>query len=326
MSKKRLISGIQPTGRMHLGNYLGAIQNWVSLQDQFESFFMIADWHALTSVYENPALLRSDKYELALDLLSAGIDPAKACLFFQSDVFQHAELHLILSMMTPLPWLERVPTYKGKLEQMSDKDLHTYGFLGYPVLQAADILLYQGNVVPVGKDQLPHLELAREIIRRFNFIYKTSLPEPEDCLTHYPTLLGTDGRKMSKSYGNTIPLSDSAEDVEKKVRAMVTDPQRVRRTDPGNPDVCPVFSFHDIFNPTRVSDIRSGCTEASLGCVDCKKECAAMLNLALSGFREKRQIFAADKAQVDASLAQGSAKAKDVASDTMRIVRQAIGV
>lgn len=326
MIKQRLVSGIQPTGRMHLGNYLGAIQNWVRLQQDFDSFFMVVDWHALTSVYENPATLRADKYELALDLLSSGVDSEKACLFYQSDVPQHAELHLILSMVTPLPWVERVPTYKGKMEQVTDKDLHTYGFLGYPVLQTADILLYQGNVVPVGKDQLPHLELAREIIRRFNFIYKTTLPEPEDRLTHYPTLLGTDGRKMSKTYGNTIPLSDSAEEVEKKVRSMVTDPQRVRRTDSGNPSVCPVFSFHEIFNKDRVGDIKAGCENASLGCVDCKKECAGAVNQMLAEFREKRALYSSDKAQVDQYLAKGAEKARDVASDTMRIVRQAIGV
>ena len=326
MRKKRLVSGIQPTGRMHLGNYLGAIQNWVALQNEYDAFFMIADWHALTTLYENTSNLRDDKYALALDLLGAGVDPKKACLFFQSDVPFHAELHLLLSMITPLPWLERVPTYKGKMDEIANKDLHTYGFLGYPVLQTADILLYQGDVVPVGKDQLPHLELAREIIRRFNFIYKTELPEPEDRLTHYATLLGTDGRKMSKSYGNTIPLSDSAEEVEKKVRAMVTDPQRVRRTDPGNPDVCPVFSFHQIFNADRVEPIRTGCQSATLGCVDCKKECAAALNTSLTYFRERRALYAADKAQVETYLAEGKARAIDAASETMTIIRNAVGV
>jgi tryptophanyl-tRNA synthetase len=327
MGKQRLVSGIQPTGQMHLGNYLGAVQNWVALQDEFDAFFMIVDLHALTTVYEDPSALRRRKYELALDLLGAGVDPEKACLFYQSDVRQHSELHLVLSMITPLPWLERVPTYKDKMADIKEKDLHTYGFLGYPVLQAADILLYKGEVVPVGKDQLPHLELAREIVRRFNHLYKTALPEADEKLTKFPVLPGLDGKKMSKSYGNTLPISDSAEDLEKKVLRMVTDPGRVRLTDPGNPEVCPVFAYHKLFSSEdQVSSIDASCRTAAIGCVDCKRQCAASVNHLLSEFRERRARYEGQEALVEEILKKGALRAQEVAEETLSEVRSAIGL
>ena len=327
MGKQRLVSGIQPTGQMHLGNYLGAVQNWVTLQYEYDAYFMIVDLHALTTVYEDPSELRRGKYELALDLLGAGVDPEKACLFYQSDVRQHSELHLVLSMITPLPWLERVPTYKDKMADIKEKDLHTYGFLGYPVLQAADILLYKGDVVPVGKDQLPHLELAREIVRRFNYLYKTALPEAEEKLTQFPILPGLDGKKMSKSYGNTLPISDSAEDLEKKVLRMVTDPGRVRRDDPGDPEICPVFAYHKLFtDASEVSEIDTACREASMGCVDCKRKCAASINGLLSDFRKQRAHYEGQESLVNDILRKGAQKANDVAEQTMSEIRSAIGL
>ena len=328
MTKQKLLSGIQPTGKMHLGNYLGAIQNWVKLQDTYDATLLIVDLHALTTVYDNPARLREDKYNLALDLLAAGVDPQKCCLYYQSDVPEHAELHLVLSMLTPLPWLERVPTYKSKLENLQEKDLHTYGFLGYPVLQAADILLFKADIVPVGEDQLPHLELAREIARRFNHIYKTNLfPEPNSQLTNYPVLPGLDGRKMSKSYNNTIPMSATPEEVTKLVMSMVTDPHRQRRTDPGNPDICPVYTYQKIYNtPQRQSEINQTCRNATLGCVDCKKELAQKLNDSLTKFRQERQRYASDPAEVQNLLTQGAQKARETATQTLTQVKKIIGL
>ncbi len=324
---QRLVSGIQPTGKMHLGNYLGAVKNWLSLQGQYDSYFMIADLHSLTTVYENPAQLRADKLELATDLLAAGIDPNTACLFFQSDVPEHSELHLILSMMTPTPWLTRVPTYKSKIDDIKDKDLDTYGFLGYPVLQSADILVYKADVVPVGKDQLPHLELAREICRRFNHFYGTVFPEPQDMLTEHAVLPGLDGRKMSKSYGNTIPLNETSEQTQKRVMSMFTDPTRLRRTDPGHPESCPVYSFHQTFSdPARTLEIAEQCKTAVLGCVDCKKECAAQVITYLKPFREKREAFSTNPDEVNRLLKQGAEKARGIASDTLKTVKKAIGL
>jgi tryptophanyl-tRNA synthetase len=327
MTSQRLVSGIQPTGKMHLGNFLGAVKNWTELQTQFQSFFMIADLHALTTVYENPAQLKSDKLELATDLLAAGIDPSQACLFFQSDVPEHSELHLILSMITPTPWLTRVPTYKSKIEEISEKNLDTYGFLGYPVLQTADILLYKANVVPVGKDQIPHLELSREIARRFNHFYGPIFPEPQDSLTHFPILPGLDGRKMSKSYNNTIPINETDDETHKRVMSMFTDPTRLRRSDPGHPETCPVYSFHHIFSPEkRQSEIADQCRGAVLGCVDCKKECAAQVIEFLKPVRTKRNTFANDLGEVDRLLKTGAEKARETASVTLKHVHEAIGL
>ena len=239
----RILSGMQPSGRLHLGNLLGALDNWRLLQKDHECFFFVADWHALSTNYEDTSRIKEFVQELLIDWLAAGINPDRAIVFVQSRIPDHAILHLLLSMMIPIPWLERNPTYKEKQEQIQDRDLSTFGFLGYPVLQAADILLYKADAVPVGKDQLPHLELTREIARRFNSLYQPVFPEPKELLTEFPKVVGTDGRKMSKSYGNTINLSDPELVVREKLKTMVTDPARVRRRDPGNPDVCPVFEF-----------------------------------------------------------------------------------
>lgn len=327
MSRKRLVSGIQPTGRMHIGNYVGAISNWVTLQDKYEAFFLIVDLHSLTSVYENPAQLREDKLNLAIDLLASGIDPEQSSLFYQSDVLGHSELHLIFSMMTPLGWLERVPTYKSKLEEIQGKDLNTYGFLGYPVLQAADILLYKGEVVPVGKDQLPHLELAREIGRRFNHLYQPTFPEAQELLTEFALLPGTDGRKMSKSYGNTIPISLPPDEMEKLVLKMMTDPGRARRNDPGNPELCPVFQYHKIFNSKARQDaIDAACRSAEIGCVDCKRNCAESLIETLRGFHQKRTELEKNLDYVSSVLEQGAEKARAIAEETMQDVRRIVGL
>ncbi len=311
---------------MHLGNYLGSVKSWVENQETFSTFLMIADLHSLTSVYENPGALRETKFNLVCDLLALGIDPERCTLFFQSDIPEHSELHLILSMITPLPWLYRVPSYKSKMEDIHDKDLDTYGFLGYPVLQAADILLYKANVVPVGKDQLPHLELTREIARRFNHYYGPVFPEPADLLTQFPTLPGLDGRKMSKSYGNTIPISGTADETQKLVMKMFTDPARIHRSDPGHPDICPVFAYHQIFNKDRVEPIRQGCESATLGCVDCKRECAAQVIDYLAPFRAKRETLSKDPGEIHALMQAGAGKARQVATQTLREVKTAVGL
>ncbi len=327
MTKNRVVSGIQPTGKMHLGNYIGSVASWSILQSEFDAFFMIADWHSLTTLYQDPSQLKSNKTELTIDLLACGIDPEKACLFYQSDVPQHAELHLILSMITPLPWLMRVPTYKGKMQELQDQGLDTYGFLGYPVLMAADILVYKSTVIPVGRDQIPHLELAREICRRFNHLYGEVFPEPQERLTETPVLPGTDGRKMSKSYGNTIPLSDSPEELTAKVLKMMTDPHRIKRADPGNPEICPVFSYHKLFNtPERIAEIDQACRSAQIGCVDCKRDCAKAINQLLEPFREKRNYYLAHEKEVADIMHTGAQKAQKIAGQTMTEVRAKIGI
>ena len=321
----RLVSGIQPTGKMHLGNWMGAVHNWVKLQSTFRSFFFIADLHSLTTIYEDPSQLRQHRIELAKDLFASGIDPNMSTLFFQSDVAEHSELHVVFSMITPLPWLERVPTYKDKIDEIREKDLNTYGFLGYPVLQAADILLYKASAVPVGKDQLPHLELTREIARRFNHFYAPIFPEPSDMITDFPSLPGLDGRKMSKSYGNTIPLSSSSHEVNDLVRSMLTDPARVRKTDPGHPAVCPVFSYHKIFSTSEViSAVEAECKAGQIGCIACKQQCAAAINLQLDPVRERRDQWT-DHAVAEA-LQSGAKTAKTMAAHTMSEVRSAIGL
>src|ERR1035438_3395817 len=270
-SKKRVLSGMRSTGKLHLGNYVGALENWVRMQDEYDCFFFIADWHALTTDYADTSRLKENSVDVLLDWLAAGLDPAKCVMFIQSHVPAHAELHLLFSMITPLGWLERVPTYKEQRENIKDKDLGTYGFLGYPVLQSADILIYKADVVPVGEDQVAHVELTREIARRFNGFYGEVFPEPKSLLTPAPKLPGTDGRKMSKSYGNTIMLTDPEAVVRQKLKTMVTDPARVRRSDPGNPDVCPVGDLHKIFSdPATLAKVNEGCRSARIGCIECK--------------------------------------------------------
>ncbi len=325
---KRVLSGMQPSGLMHLGNHLGALENWKSLQDQYECYFFVADWHALSTNYADTSRIREFSRELLIDWLAAGIDPKRSTLFIQSRIPEHAVLHLLLSMMTPISWLERNPTYKEKQEEIKEKDLSTYGFLGYPVLQAADILLYKPDFVPVGKDQLPHLELTRELARRFNDIYKTQVfPEPKEHLTKFPKVMGTDGRKMSKSYGNTINLSDAEPVVRQKLKTMVTDPARVRRNDPGNPDICPVYDFHKIYSPQTTQDqIDKDCRTATIGCIDCKKLVADRIVERMTPVWDARGRLSKDPAYLNDIVTEGSNKAGDVAKATLHDVNEAMKI
>jgi tryptophanyl-tRNA synthetase len=324
---KRILSGMRPTGPLHLGNYHGALKNWVALQDTYECFYFIADWHALTSDYEDPSAISTNNRLLILDWLSAGLDPEKSTFFVQSHIKEHAELFLLLTMITPVPWLERNPTYKDQIVQLKSKDLSTFGFLGYPVLQAADIIMYKATAVPVGVDQVPHVEITREIARRFNFLYGEVFPEPESLLTETPKILGFDRRKMSKSYKNAIYLSDSHDDVSSKVSKMVTDPQRAKRSDPGNPDVCNVFEFHKQYSDSAtVSQINTECRAADIGCVECKKMMAKELNIALEPIREKRDYYESNPELVNEVIQNGDTKARQVAQKTMAEVRSAIGI
>src|SRR6201987_1099269 len=293
--RKRVLSGMRPTGKLHLGNYVGALQNWVGMQDQYECYFCVVDWHALTTDYADTSKVKENSLEVAFDWLAAGLDPAKSVLFLQSHVPAHAELHLLLSMITPLGWLERVPTYKEQRENIKDKDLGTYGFLGYPVLQAADILIYKGDVVPVDEDQVAHVELTREIARRFNSFYRTKkpvFPAPQSLLTPAAKLPGTDGRKMSKSYNNAILLTDPEPVVRQKLKTMVTDPARGRRSDPGNPDVCPGGDLHKIFSrKEKMAKGNGGWRSAGSGCIECKGWAADPLLRLLSPIQERRRKF-----------------------------------
>ncbi len=328
MSKGRIFSGMQPSGKFHLGNYLGALENWVRLQHDYECIFSIVDLHALTSKYEDTRELPENIHNMALDWLSAGLDPEKNIVFVQSQVKEHAELHLLLSMMTPLSWLERVPTYKDKLQQLGSqgKDINTYGFLGYPVLMTADIILYKADTVPVGEDQIPHLELAREIVRRFNHLYSPVFPEPQAKLSKAPLLPGIDGRKMSKSYGNEIPYAASPDELRARVRLMVTDPQRIKKTDAGNPDVCTVHKFHKIFNLNQIDEISQSCRQAGIGCVDCKKRLAEQMVINLADIHVRRSEYEANPSRVKEILAYGNERARKMAAATMEEVRQAMNL
>ena len=320
---------MRSTGKLHLGNYVGALQNWVGMQDQYECYFFIADWHALTTDYADTSQVKQNSVEVCLDWLAAGLDPERSVIFIQSHVPQHAELHLLLSMITPLGWLERVPTYKEQRENIAEKDLGTYGFLGYPVLQSADILIYKGDFVPVGEDQVAHVELTREIARRFNQFYKLRskevFPEPQALKTKAAKLPGTDGRKMSKSYGNTILLTDAEPVVRQKLKTMVTDPARVRRTDPGNPDVCPVGDLHKIFSDTETNaKVDVGCRSAGIGCIECKSWAADSLVRILSPMQERRKKYEQNPRLAWDILEAGSERARKVASATMNEVRDAM--
>jgi tryptophanyl-tRNA synthetase len=318
---------MRPTGPLHLGHLVGALKNWVALQDTHDCYFTIVDWHALTTEYADPSAIRRYVREVALDWLAAGIDPARSTVFVQSDVKEHAELHLLLSMIVPLPWLERVPTYKEQQEQLQEKDLHTYGFLGYPLLQAADILAYRAQAVPVGDDQVPHLELCREIARRFNHLYGEVFPEPQALLTPAARLPGTDGRKMSKSYGNAIFLTDDAKTLQSKVDAMLTDPQRTHRHIPGNPDVCPVFATHKVFSDSEtVAWAEQGCKTAGIGCRDCKGRLRERLVTVLAPLAERRAAFSAAPERLDTILDDGAETARGVAGETLRLVRSEMGL
>ena len=322
---KRIVSGMRPTGKLHLGHFHGVLSNWLQLQKDYECFFFAADWHSLTTEYADTSGIAESIREMVLDWLAFGIDPQQSVIFCQSRVAQHAELNLILSMITPVSWLERNPTYKEMQENLAAKDLSTFGFLGYPVLMAADIILYKAQKVPVGHDQLPHLEITREIARRFNYLYGNVFPEPEALLTETPKVLGLDGRKMSKSYGNAIFLSETADETRKKVMSMVTDTERPRRADPGEPDRCVAYSLNRTYlSEDQRAEIETACRSAQIGCVDCKKIQAEALVSFLSPLREKRAEIASQAGLVDDILTDGSRKAAEHAATTLAEVRTAI--
>jgi tryptophanyl-tRNA synthetase len=322
-----VVSGTRPTGALHLGHLNGALKNWVQLQNETKCYFFVADWHALTTDYENPAGIRENTHEMILDWMAVGLDPERAVIFRQSEVPEHAELHLLFSMIIPVPWLERVPTYKEQQEQLEGRDLSTYGFLGYPLLQSADILIYKAGAVPVGEDQLPHVELTREVARRFNRLYGDVFPEPKGLVVEAARVPGTDGRKMSKSYGNAVALTDAPDAIYQKLVRMVTDPRRVRRTDPGDPKDCPAFRLHEIYcTPEEREELSIGCRTASIGCVDCKKVMIAHVQAELAPVQQRRSELAAKKDVVADVLAEGRRQAAEAAEATMREVRARMGL
>ena len=327
MTRPRILSGMRPTGPLHIGHLTGALDNWVRLMDTYECFFAIVDWHALTTDYADPKDVRENVLEVATDWLAAGLDPARSTLFIQSLVPEHAELHLLLSMIIPVPWLERVPSYKEQQNQLTEKDLSTYGFLGYPLLQSADIMIYKADAVPVGDDQAPHVEMTREVVRRFNHFYGPVFPEPKTLLTEVPRMPGTDGRKMSKSYGDAVFLKDPPDVVRQKLKPMVTDPARKRRTDPGNPDICPVFDLHKAFSPKESQEwAAQGCRTAGIGCLDCKGRLTDHLLQRLEGIHARRPEFASRPDTVWDILQAGSHRAREVARATMEQVRSAMKI
>ncbi len=329
MEKKRILSGMRPTGKLHLGNLHGALGNWIELQNngQYECFYFVADWHALTTDYNNTQSLRENTTDMLVDWLSLGLDPNKSTLFIQSSIKEHAELFVLLSMITPISWLERNPTYKELEAELTEKDLGTFGFLGYPVLQAADIIIYRANGVPVGVDQLPHVELTREIARRFNYLYGDVFPIPDPLLTGVPKLLGIDGRKMSKSFNNSIYLGDRGDELNTKVASMFTDPQRMRRKDPGRPEVCNVFSFHELYSLSETTrEIAEQCRRAGIGCTDCKKALARRLGEALLPVHERQDYYRQHLEEISDLIAAGDKKAAAIAGETMTAVRDAIRI
>jgi tryptophanyl-tRNA synthetase len=322
-----IVSGMRPTGRLHLGHLHGALKNWLRLQENYRCYFFVADWHALTTDYASPQGIKPSTNEMVTDWLSVGLDPHRSTIFRQSRVKEHAELHLLFSMITPVPWLERNPTYKDQLKELVEKDLSTYGFLGYPVLQAADITIYKANKVPVGVDQAPHVELTREIVRRFNQIYRPMFPEPEVLLTEAQKVPGLDGRKMSKSYNNAVFLSDTPQEIDQKLSRMMTDPARVRRTDPGEPEKCPAFQLHKIYcTPEEIDYVSHGCRTAGIGCLDCKKVMIKHVIEDLAPFREQRAQYEKNPSQVEAVLEAGNRVAREKAAETMVEVREAVGL
>ncbi len=327
MPRPRIFSGMRPTGALHLGHLTGALQNWVRLQDEYDCFYGIVDWHALTTDYADPSAVRDNIVEVATDWLAAGLAPERSTLLIQSLVPEHAELHLLLSMVVPVPWLERVPTYKEQQQQLSERDLSTYGFLGYPLLQSADIIIYRADAVPVGEDQAPHIELTREVVRRFNNLYGPVFPEPKTLLTETPRVPGTDGRKMSKSFGNALFLKDSPETLAEKLRPMLTDPARKRRKDPGDPEKCPVFDLHAAFSPKASREwAAAGCRSAGIGCLDCKARLTEHLLERLAEIHERRPEYAARPDTVWDILREGSKRARVVAQATMEDVRSAMKI
>jgi tryptophanyl-tRNA synthetase len=323
---QRVLSGMQASGRLHLGNLVGALQNWVALQDRYECFYFVADWHALTTGYAHPEDIKDSTRDVLVNYIAAGLDPERSTLFLQSRILQHSELHLMLSMITPVGWLERVPTYKEKKEELHDRDLNMYGFLGYPVLQTADIVIYKADFVPVGEDQVPHLEISREIVRRFNHLYKEVFPEPQPLLTKFPKVPGVDGRKMSKSYDNAVYLSDEPDTVEKKIKTMMTDPARVKRTDKGDPEKSPVYHLHKIFSSEQeVREVAEGCATAGIGCIDCKKVLIKNVRSVMEPIWEKRNELLKNPARIEDIIRLGTEKATKVAEETMDEVREALG-
>ena len=325
--KDRVLSGMQASGRLHLGNLIGALKNWVRLQEEYDCYYFVADWHALTTMYADPSFIRESTKDILINFLAAGLDPEKCTMFLQSRIPEHAELHLLLSMITPLGWLERVPTYKEKQQELKDKDLSTYGFLGYPLLQTADILIYRAKYVPVGIDQVPHLEISREIARRFNYLYRETFPEPEALLTEFPKVVGVDGRKMSKSYDNAIFLSDSPEEVQQKIMTMMTDPARVKRTDPGNPELSPVYQLHKIFSSKEEQDeVVKGCITAGIGCIDCKKILLKNIFSIMEPIWQRRNDLLNNPDMLDDIVNRGTEKATKTVEETMQLVRDAMGL
>jgi tryptophanyl-tRNA synthetase len=326
-TKKRILSGMRPTGPLHLGHLVGALKNWVKLQEEYDCLFMVADWHALMSEYEDPRGIRENIISNAIDWFACGIDPHRSTVFIQSHIKEHLELYMVFSLFVPLGWLERCPTYKEQLRQVTNRNLSTYGFLGYPVLQAADILLYKANAVPVGEDQLPHLELTREIGKKFNSLYKKEVfPEPQALLTETARLMGTDGRKMSKSYDNYIALSDEPETIRKKTRSMFTDPARIKLGDPGHPQRCNVHSYYAVFAPERKKEIDQLCRKAKIGCTDCKRELAEILVKFLEPVQAKRKELAGNKDRVFQMLQQGENRAQGIAAATLSEVKDLLGL
>jgi tryptophanyl-tRNA synthetase len=327
MEKKIVLSGMRPTGKMHLGHLNGALSNWLKLQEEYDCFFFSADWHALTTEYADPGNVKTWREEMLLDWLAVGIDPEKATIFEQASQPLHAELFMLLGMVVPLPWLERVPTYKEQQQQLTEKDLNTYGFLGYPLLQTADIIMYKANFVPVGEDQLPHIEMSREVVRRFNNFYGEIFPEPEGKVTEVPRVPGIDGRKMSKSYNNTIDLTDNRDSVWGKLRPMVTDTNRKRLSDPGDPDICPVHDLHKIYSgPEQLGEVEEGCRTAGIGCIDCKKILFENMVRELEPLWERRIAYENKRELLTDILSSGNKAASKVAEATMAEVRKAIGL
>jgi tryptophanyl-tRNA synthetase len=325
MNKERVLSGMQASGKLHIGNLVGALNNWVKLQDKYDCYYFVADWHALTTGYADSSSIKESTKDILINFLAAGLDPEKCTIFLQSRILEHAELHLLLSMITPLGWLERVPTYKEKQQELKDRDLSTYGFLGYPLLQTADIIIYRAKYVPVGIDQVPHLEISREIARRFNHLYKEVFPEPEALLTEFPKVVGTDGRKMSKSYENAIYLSDTPEEVEQKLKTMVTDPARIKRTDEGNPELSPVYHLHKIFSSKEEQmEVAIGCRTAGIGCIDCKKILIKNVFKVMEPIWAKRNELINNPDILHEIVDKGNSKAKKVSEETMHLVREAM--
>ncbi len=324
--KKTILSGMRPTGTLHLGNYFGALENWIRLQKDYDCHYFIADWHALTTGYEETDNYKNNITEMVADWISTGLDPAQSVFFLQSAIKDHAELHLLFSMITPLSWLTRNPTYKDQLSQMKEKNITTHGFLGYPCLQAADILMYKADFVPVGEDQVPHVELTREIARRFNFLYKEVFSEPQALLTKAKVLPGLDGRKMSKSYENTIAFADTPDEVNKKVMSMITDPARIKKTDPGHPEVCTVHAFHKIFNEAEVPEIETQCRAGGIGCVQCKKNLAEKMRAFHTPIYEKRTELLKRTDDIRDIIREGNKKARETAEKTMNEVRSAMKI